>query len=86
MDLIFFNVAVTGQAFLALCAVNFGACFDFACCFFVKSGSSTHLNLLTSNYVFIFFNGSEMFPGIECQQAVVVAGTEKIRNFAWALT
>ena len=33
-----------------------------------------------------FLNGTEMFPGIECQQAVVVAGTEKIKSFAGALT
>ena len=33
-----------------------------------------------------FLNGNEMFWGIECQQAVFVAETEKIRNFAGALT
>ena len=30
----------------------------------------------------LFLNCTEMFPGMECQQAVAVAGTEKIRNFA----
>ena len=76
---------MAGQVFLALCAVNFCACFDFACYGFDKSESSTHFSLLISNDVFILFNDTELFPGIECQQAVD-AGTEKIRNFAGALT
>ena len=33
-----------------------------------------------------FLNDTEMIPGIECQQAAVVAGTEKIKNFAGTLT
>ena len=45
----------------------------------------------TSAYVLqmmfsLFLNGTEMFQGVECQQCVAAAGTEKIRIFAGALT
>ena len=46
----------------------------------------------TSSYLLqmmfsIFLNSTKIFPGIECEQAVVVVvGTEKITNFAGALT
>ena len=79
------TVAVAGQAFLALCAVNFWACFDFAC--YVLSNLNpvnTSASLLQMMLSF-FLNGTETFPGTECR-LLLLPEQKKIRNFAGALT
>ena len=84
---------MAGQAFFALCTINF--------CGFSSACRQLQNKSLQSKMKLPFFNGkvnksrntrvlfsapAEMFQGIECQQAVVVAGTGRIRNFAGSLT
>ena len=74
---------MTGQAFLALYAVMFVLILP---AMFLSSLNAVHTSAyLLQMMVSFFLNGTEMFQGIECQQAVVT-GTERIRNFAVALT
>ena len=74
------------EAFLTLCTVNFGA-FLILPLTFLLNLNPVYTSACLLQIIFSFFlNDTEMFPGIQCEQAFAVASAEKIRNFAGALT